>query len=177
MQLEASTSASRAKTSRFMKKNLKKLTVRDITSQEVLALWREGKLYTEAEENVYTKEQCREDALKYVASVEGFVAQKWKSCAGDLWEAIVGNKMLSPQLIMKKKRELNKYCLTAIVYDLQNRGVYEPVERVDHLKLHLLLEHTTKQNRIYKNWDKYCLDDTQQRELKRLLSKFSMSIK
>ena len=136
-------------------KKFEKVPIGGIAANDVLALWREGKLYQEVSEEDISDEElqarCRQEALRYVAAIDGFATEKWRPLISEVWERVLSDKMFSAMLVMRNKRQLNRYFLTSLVFNLQARGIYYPAGKVSQLRLHLTLEGTNKKNSIYKS--------------------------
>ena len=75
------------------------------------------------------------------------------------------------------KRQLNRYFLTSLVFNLQARGIYYPAGKVSQLRLHLTLEGTNKKNSIYKNIVNYPVRLEQRRRLSALMQDFFPCLK
>ena len=162
-------------------KTFRKIPAGGITAEDVLALWREGRLYQETSGEEISAEEllarCRQEALRYVAAIDGFAADKWRPLINKVWQRVVADKVLSAELVMRNKRQLNRYFLTSLVFNLQARGIYHPVEEVSQLRLHLALEGTDKKNGIYKNFVNYPVSQAHRRRLSALLDDLSPSLK
>lgn len=155
-----------------MKKNFVQVPVRGITAEEILALWQEGKLYRREEPIPYGEllARCQQEAIVYVSSIDEFASPEWRPYIKDVWKAIVCDVRIASFLLMSQKREMNRYFVTALVYNLQVLGIYEPVEEVSMLKLHLKLEGISKRNSIFKNWEKYAPMNAQRRILNDIIT-------
>ena len=90
---------------------------------------------------------------------------------------VINDDAFASGLVMKQKRAMNRYFVTAIVFVIQVKGIYLPVEQVNQLKLHLSLEGVNTKNNILKGWCKYALTLAQRRRLTTLMSVFSTSRK
>lgn len=101
--------------------------------------------------------RCKQQALDYVAAVNCYVTDEWHPFINMVWQAVLADKVFGERIVMKKKRQLNRYFLTALVYNLQMLGVYCPTSEVSQLELHLKLERTKKRTTIFNNWDKYSI--------------------
>jgi len=152
-----------------------------IAAKDVLALWREGKLYQEVSEEDISDEElqarCRQEALRYVAAIDGFATEKWRPLISEVWERVLSDKMFSAMLVMRNKRQLNRYFLTSLVFNLQARGIYYPAGKVSQLRLHLTLEGTNKKNSIYKNIVNYPVRLEQRRRLTALMEDLLPSLR
>lgn len=162
-------------------KKFEKVPTRGITAEELLALWRQGKLYQEVNEEDLSQEElqarCRQEALRYVSAIDEFVTEKWRPFVSEVWERVLSDKMFSKELVMKHKHQLNRYFLTSIVFNLQVRGFYYPAEKVSQLRLHLKLEGTNKKNSIYKNIVNYPVRLEQRKRLSTLMEDLQPSLK
>lgn len=149
--------------------------VKGITAKEVLKLWQAGKLYQEFSEEEYQKSlltRCRQEALAYVASINEYATSEWYPHINKVWEMVIYDETLSSSLVMKQKCTMNRYYLTAIVYLLQAKNIYQPAEQVSQLKLHLSLEKISKKNSIYKSVVNYPVSYAQRRRLSSLIENF-----
>ena len=106
----------------------------------------------------------------YVSSIDEFASPEWRPYIKDVWKSIVCDVRIASLLLMSQKREMNRYFVTALVYNLQVLGIYEPVEEVSMLKLHLKLEGISKRNSIFKNWEKYAPMNAQRRILNDIIT-------
>lgn len=149
-----------------MNRKFKQVPTRGITTEELLALWREGKLYQVAEP---TEEEillrCRKEAVSYVSAIHEFVAPEWLPYIDDVWQAIVCADEFSDVLIIHKGRmrgHLNRYVVTSIVSHLKEMNMY----RCDSLLvLHKRLEGVKVKNGIYKGAVVYGLKPTQRKKI------------
>lgn len=159
-----------------MTQKFKQVPVEGFTAEEVLALWHEGKLYRKAKlaspRELFAR--CQQETLDYVAAINEYATDEWKPYINNVWETIVCDKMFAPHLVMKQKPLLNRYYVTALVYNLQTLDVYQPVSQ---LKLHRKLEGITTRNTIFKNWTKYSISNTQRRYLRTILEDLLTSLK
>ena len=162
-------------------KKFEKVPTVGITAEELLALWRQGKLYQEVNEEEISQEEllarCKQEALRYVAAIDEFVTPQWRPFVSEVWERVLCDKMFSAELVMRNKRKLNRYFLTSLVFNLQARGFYYPAEKVSQLRLHLKLEGTNKKNSIYKNIVNYPVRQEQRRRLSALMQDFFPCLK
>lgn len=162
-------------------KKFEKVPIGGIAAKDVLALWREGKLYQEVSEEDISDEElqarCRQEALRYVAAIDGFATEKWRPLISEVWERVLSDKMFSAMLVMRNKRQLNRYFLTSLVFNLQARGIYCPAGKVSQLRLHLTLEGTNKKNSIYKNIVNYPVRLEQRRRLTALMEDLLPSLR
>ena len=162
-------------------KKFEKVPIGGIAAKDVLALWREGKLYQEVSEEDISDEElqarCRQEALRYVAAIDGFATEKWRPLISEVWERVLSDKMFSAMLVMRNKRQLNRYFLTSLVFNLQARGIYYPAGKVSQLRLHLTLEGTNKKNSIYKNIVNYPVRLEQRRRLTALMEDLLPSLR
>lgn len=162
-------------------KKFEKVPIGGIAAKDVLALWREGKLYQEVSEEDISGEElqarCRQEALRYVAAIDGFATEKWRPLISEVWERVLSDKMFSAMLVMRNKRQLNRYFLTSLVFNLQARGIYYPAGKVSQLRLHLTLEGTNKKNSIYKNIVNYPVRLEQRRRLTALMEDLLPSLR
>lgn len=149
-----------------------KVPAKGITAEELLVLWQEGELYRREEPIPYEEllARCQQEAIVYVSSIDEFVAPAWRPYIKDVWKAIVCDVRIASFLLMSQKREMNRYFVTALVYNLQVLGIYDPVEEVSMLKLHQKLEGIGKRNSIFKNWGSYALTNAQRRILNDIIT-------
>ena len=164
-----------------MTQKFKKVPVRGMTAEEVVALWLEGRLYTEAkktsESDRETLARCQREALEYAQRVDVFATPEWRPYINMVWERIVEADSFALGLVMKQKRQLNRYFITGVVFNLQTLGVYRPPQDVSQLRLHLTLEEVKQKNSIFKNWGQYAINGAQRKCLQALLKDLSTSLK
>ena len=153
--------------------------VKGMTAEDVLTLWHRGELLRKAVRPTDDEllARCRQEALSYVAAIDDYSTPEWRPYIKEVWEAIVNDDAFASGLVMKQKRAMNRYFVTAIVFVIQVKGIYLPVEQVNQLKLHLSLEGVNTKNNILKGWCKYALTLAQRRRLTTLMSVFSTSRK
>ena len=161
-------------------KKFTKVPTKGVTAENVLILWQKGELYV-AEKNTGMAKgdllaHCQREALAYVKAIDEYATNEWRPYIRKIWERVVCDDLFYEGLVMKQKRELNRYFVTGLVYNMQVKGIYQPVERVSQLRLHLTLEHVTKKNSIFKNWGNYPVTPTQRRRLKALMEDFLTSL-
>lgn len=146
---------------------LRKLPVRGITAKEVLALWREGRLYLKETETA-CKQDIQDEVRAYVGAIHEYVAPEWQSRIADIWQAIVADKAFAPVMVMRKGRmrgQLNRYITTNIVFHLKALDIYQ----CDNLlELHKRLEGVERKNSIYKSAGMYALSRAQRLRLREL---------
>ena len=154
---------------------LRKLPVRGITAKEVLALWREGRLYLKETETA-CKQDIQDEVRAYVGAIHEYVAPEWQSRIADIWQAIVADKAFAPVMVMRKGRmrgQLNRYAVTNIVFHLKALDIYQ-CESL--LELHKRMERVESKNSIYKSAVVYGLT-SQQRVRIREISRKASSLK
>lgn len=162
-----------------MKKKFVKVPVRGMTAKDLMALWREGKLFVQQEADEMAEEElmerCRQEALAYVAAIDEFATEQIRPYIKRYWEGIVTDEAFSSGLLMGRKRTMNRYFITAIVFNLQTLGVYKSVCEISQLKLHLKLEGVTQKNSVFKNWGKYAISSVQRKVLREMLKDYNES--
>lgn len=120
--------------------------------------------------------RCKQQALDYVAAVNCYATDEWHPFINMVWQAVLADEVFAEKIVMKKKRQLNRYFLTALVYNLQTLGVYCSTCEVSQLKLHLKLEGTSKRTTIFNNWDKYSICPRERTRLRGILEKIASSL-
>ncbi len=154
-----------------MTKQYVKVPTRGITAEELMVLWREGKLYREVEtvsgEDLLAR--CQREALEYVQPIDEFATDEWRPYIREVWEAVVGDVAFQDMLVMQKGQmqgHLNRYTITNIVAHMMTLKIYQ----CDNLLvLHKKLEGTSKKNGIYKGAGAYCLSRSQRQKIKELI--------
>lgn len=121
--------------------------------------------------------RCKQQALDYVAAINGYATAEWRPFINMVWQEVLADEVFAEKIVMKKKRQLNRYALTAFVYNLQTLGVYCSTSEVSQLELHLKLERTTRRTTIFKNWGKYPICPKERMRLKGILDKILSSLK
>ena len=161
-------------------KKFTKVPTKGVTAENVLILWQRGQLYIAEKETGMSKgdllAHCQRDALAYVKAIDEYATNEWRPYIRKIWEKVVCDDLFREGLVMKQKRELNRYFVTGIVYNLQVKGIYQPVERVSQLRLHLTLEHIKVKNSIFKNWGYYAINPMQRKRLQVLMDDFLTSL-
>lgn len=154
-----------------MTKQYVKIPTRGITAEELMALWREGKLYREVE-TVSSEDllaRCQREALEYVQPIDEFATDRWRPYIREVWEAIISDVAFQDMLVMQKGQmqgHLNRYTITNIVAQMMTLKIYQ----CDNLLvLHKKLEGTSMKNGIYKGAGAYCLSRSQRQKIKELL--------
>ncbi len=157
-----------------MTKKFVRVPAEGITAEELLALWRKGKLYWETK--VWSEEELlahsRQEALRYVAAIGEFVAPEWMPCIDGLWHEIVEDVAFASGLMMQKGRDkgqLNRYLVTNIVYRLREMGIYRSES---FLLLHKKMEGVKEKTRFYKASVMYPLNKKQRMRLRELKDSF-----
>lgn len=157
-----------------MRKKYEQVPAQGITAEEVLDLWKAGKLFVETERlsDEELLARCQQEALSYVSAIDDYATPEWRPHINKVWKSIVEDYMFEEGLVMKKKHRLNCYFLTAIVYQLQARGVYLPSNEVNQMKLHLKLERSSKKTSIYKGVVNYPIPYAMKKYLSTLIAKY-----
>lgn len=161
----------------IMKKtSFRKVPVRGMTAEEVLALWQEGRLFYEREDQEETEEvaleRCQREALSYVDAIHAFVSPGWLPHIDQLWHAILGDEQFSCMLLMRKGRmrgRMNRYVVTNIVFHLKALDIYQCDSQ---LVLHRTLEGICGKNSIYKSARAYALSRAQRQKIRELKISF-----
>lgn len=164
-----------------MTKKYRKVPFRGVTAEQVLELWQQGRLYQDVEEEAVSWEEllarCRQDVLAYVSAIDEYASEVVRPYISNVWRAIVEDEVFVDGIVMKQKRQMNRYFVTNIVFNLQTRGFYLPAEQVTPLQLHLVLEGTKKKNSVYKNIVNYPFTTLHRQRLSKLIEDFEASLK
>ena len=159
-----------------MRVNFKQVRPEDLDVQELLALAREGEMYRKVKVEEISKREllarCRQEALEYVKPINEYATEEWLPYINKVWKAVVNERCISSNLVLSRKRELNRYFLTNLVFNLQMLGLYKPAEKVSPLRLHQALENTEGKNSAYKNAGKYGVTKEQRVILRQILEKY-----
>ena len=154
-----------------MNQKFKKVPMRGITAEEVLALWQEGELYVE-DNNVVAPEtllaMCQHEAMDYVSAIHDFVAPKYLPYIKDVWQDIINDESFADSLVMHKGRtqgHLNRYVMTNIVEFMRSLDFYHCDSL---LVLHKRMERVKKKSSIYKCAGTYSLNKAQRKKLRDL---------
>lgn len=155
-------------------KNLRPLLPEEICDVRLLRrLAREGRLYLdESPATIDVQAEAVERALEYVGQINQYAHPCAIPHISELWNEILTDPQLNDKLIIQKGRhegELNRYRLMYLVTFLLEAGIYH---RTTALRLHHVLEHTTKKDNIYKGQMKYAMEFKQMRHLSRVVSEF-----
>ena len=159
-----------------METYFKRVTPKDFNEEDVMRLFREGKLFTEVEQELPTRDVKRE-LLEYVSRIQECCNPQFKDSHERIWLDIFNS--CDFDLVMKKgarRGELNKYKVMALVTYLFNKNLYNG--SMSTLQLYYKLENTTKKGNFYTNASKdvYAINDQQRPILKRLLQKYNKMI-
>ena len=151
-----------------METTIKRVTPKDFNEEDVMRLFREGKLFTEVEQELPTRDVKRE-LLEYVSRIQECCNPQFKDSHEHIWLDIYHSEAFD--LVMKKgarRGELNKYRVMALVTYLFNNNLYKG--SMSTLQLYYKLENTTKKGNFYTNANKdvYAINDQQRPILKRL---------
>ena len=152
-----------------MKSSLRRLSPEEFDAALLKKLTEEGKVFIESP-RVINKDAYKGEVLDYVRAIDGFASQAWLGSIGCLWRSIVEAECFASFLAMRRGAQaghMNRYAVTSLVAQLQNRGVYRL--DVSMLALHLILEHCTKKNRYYKACGNYPLSPEARARLRELL--------
>lgn len=126
-------------------KNLKKVPVKGITAEEVLALWQEGKLYIKEDTPEYTEGEIKENVRAYVIRLRAYATSQFSEYINEIWEEILDDKIYLPYIIpdahARKCRELNKNGIMRIVGVLRSIGIYQ---NLTDSRICSILEQNTK---------------------------------
>lgn len=155
-----------------METTIKRVTPNDFNEEDVTRLFREGKLFTEVEHKLPTRDDVKSELLEYVSRIQECCNPQFKDSHERIWLDIFHSEAFD--LVMKKgarRGELNKYRVMALVIFLFNKGVYNSESP---LKLYYKLEGTDKKGPVYTNAsrDVYAVNDQQRPILKMLLQKY-----
>ena len=156
-----------------METRIKRVTPNDFNEEDVMRLFREGKLFAEVEQELPTHDVKRE-LLEYVSRIQECCNPQFKDSHERIWLDIFNS--CDFDLVMKKgarRGELNKYKVMALVTYLFNKNLYNG--SMSPLQLYYKLENTTKKGNFYTNASKevYAINDQQRPILKRLLQKYN----
>ena len=159
-----------------METTIKRVTPKDFNEEDVMRLFREGKLFTEVEQELPTRDVKRE-LLEYVSPLKEMCTPQYRANHEQIWLDIINSDDFD--LVMKKgarRGELNKYRVMALVTYLFNNNLYNGSR--SPLQLYYKLENTTKKGNFYTNAckDVYAINDQQRPILKRLLQKYNKMI-
>lgn len=153
-------------------KNLKQVPVRGITAEEVLALWREGKLYFKEEIPEYTEGEIKDNVRAYVKRLRAYATSQFSEYIDEIWEEILDDEIYLPYIIpdahARKCRELNKNGIMRIVGVLRSIGIYQDL---NDSRICSILEQNTK-DCSYRAYLGRGVRDEIRRELKRLKKSF-----
>ena len=151
-----------------------RVTPKDFNEEDVMRLFREGKLFTEVEKELPTHDDVKRELLEYVSRIQECCNPQFKDSHERIWLDIFNS--CDFDLVMKKgarRGELNKYKVMALVTYLFNKNLYNG--SMSPLQLYYKLENTTKKGNFYTNASKdvYAINDQQRPILKRLLQKYN----
>lgn len=154
--------------------NLRPVRPEDITDVRTLRrLAREGRLYLDVSpQTTNPTEEAVERALEYVGQIDQYAHPHVVPYISILWRKILTDPILNDKLIIQKGRhegELNRYRLMYLVTYLLEADIYHGVSA---LRLHHVLEHTTRKDSIYYGQMKYAMEMSQLRHLRGIIAEF-----
>ena len=160
-----------------METTIKRVTPKDFNEEDVMRLFREGKLLIEVEQELPTREEVKAELLEYVSPLKDLCTPQYRENHEQIWLDIFHSDGFD--LVMKKgarRGELNKYKVMALFTYLFNKNLYNG--SMSPLQLYYKLENTTKKGNFYTNASKdvYAINDQQRPILKRLLQKYNKMI-
>lgn len=160
-----------------METTIKRVTPKDFNEEDVMRLFREGKLFTEVEHQLPTRDEVKAELLEYVSPLKEMCTPQYRANHEQIWLDIINSDDFD--LVMKKgarRGELNKYRVMALVTYLFNNNLYNGSR--SPLQLYYKLENTTKKGNFYTNAckDVYAVNDQQRPILKMLLQKYNKMI-
>lgn len=142
--------------------------MRGITAKEVLALWREGRLYIKVDAADYSEEEIKDNVRAYVRSLHPYATSAFLNHIEEIWEEILEDELYLPYIIpdarTRKCRELNKNGVMRIVGVLRSIGVYQ---NMTDSALCIILEHNDV-DCSYRAYLGKGVEDEIMRELKRV---------
>ena len=156
-----------------METRIKRVTPNDFNEEDVMRLFREGKLFTEVEQELPTHDVKRE-LLEYVSPLKEMCTPQYRANHEQIWLDIINSDDFD--LVMKKgarRGELNKYRVMALVTYLFYNNLYNGSS--SPLQLYYKLENTTKKGSIYTSSgnDEYAVQDCQRVTLNKVLKKYN----
>ena len=126
-------------------KNFKKVPIKYITAEEILALWQQGKLYIKEESPEYTVEEIKNNVCAYVIRLRAYATSPFADHIDEIWEEILEDEIYLPYIIpdahARKCRELNKNGIMRIVGVLRSIGIYQ---NLTDSRICSILEQNTK---------------------------------
>lgn len=139
-----------------------------------MRLFREGKLFTEEEHQLPTRDEVKAELLEYVSPLKEMCTPQYRANHEQIWLDIFNSEDFD--LVMKKgarRGELNKYKVMALVTYLFNKDLYGGSK--SPLQLYYKLENTTKKGSIYTSSgnDEYAVQDCQRVTLNKVLKKYN----
>lgn len=157
-----------------METTIKRVTPKDFNEEDVMRLFREGKLFTEVEHQLPTRDEVKAELLEYVSPLKEMCTPQYRANHEQIWLDIINSDDFD--LVMKKgarRGELNKYRVMALVTYLFNKDLYGGSK--SPLQLYYKLENTTKKGSIYTSSgnDEYAVQDCQRVTLNKVLKKYN----
>lgn len=156
-----------------MTQKFKKVPVRGITAEEVLALWQEGKLYREVDDEAkYSETELKNNVRAYVKRLRPYATQTFIDHIDELWDEILDDELYLPYIIpdarARKCREMNKNGVMRIVGVLRSIEVYQNL--TDSMLCGILEQ--TAEDCSYRAYLGKGVRDEIRRDLKRLKKSF-----
>ena len=157
-----------------METTILRVTPDDYNEEDVMRLYREGKLLIEVEQELPTREEVKAELLEYVSPLKDLCTPQYRENHEQIWLDIFQTDGFD--LVMKKgarSGKLNKYKVMALVTYLFNKSLYNGSR--SPLQLYYKLENTTKKGSIYTSSgnDEYAVQDRQRVTLNKVIKKYN----
>ena len=114
-----------------MKEKYRKVPVEGITAEEVLVLWRVGKLYYKSRVQTISEVDIKNNVRAYVSRLYAYVTPAFRDSIDELWEEILYDELYLPFIIpnahTRKCRNMNKNGIMRLVGGLRSLGVYQDI--------------------------------------------------
>ena len=157
-------------------KKFVRVPIRGITAEELIVLWKKGKLYQEVNTIEIPDEEllarCQQEALRYVESINEFATPEWLLYIKNVWKIIIFDDEFTGGLMIRKGRmqgQLNRYFVTNIAFHMKALDIYQSNSL---LELHKKLEGVKEKNGIYKAARMYCLNRAQRQRIREIKESF-----
>lgn len=114
-----------------MKEKYRQVPVEGITAEEVLVLWRVGKLYYKPRQQTVSEVDVKKNVRAYVSRLRPYATEAFRASIDELWEEILYDELYLPFIIpnthTRKCRNMNKNGIMRIVGVLRSLGIYQDI--------------------------------------------------
>ena len=114
---------------RNMKDIFKQVPVEGFTPEEVLILWRTGKLFCRFKPKKLSIDEIKSNVRVYVRQLHPYVTEAFRDSIDELWDEILDEEQFIPYIVpnahTRKCRDMNKNGIMQLIGRLRTLGVYQ----------------------------------------------------